>query len=375
VRLWILSILVLALVSAAPAWAQTDDDPPIFTVTGTARTYTASTSEFEHWVRVASTDAGGDREGSRRVAFQLLLRYAWIAAEADLRGVIVSDEEAEAELWSEVDQTFPSRRAFRRWLRRSGMTEADIRMRVRMDMVSARITEPVLEQAEASVTDEAVDQYLAKRGGRYRLPESRVVRIIHTKRRAAAVAAKRELLAGVSWRTVGQRYSRSYLDGTPVRSTRRGLDAALARRVFRARPRRIVGPVRTQSGYYVFRVTRVHPERELSLARSRRIARLLLVMRAQEAAINRYTDEFVERWQARTVCAPRYATYEGCGSPSGSSKSAALMSSSHSAGLPSPLMRSISSSSRSERHATASSSRDADIISAWWSRTSRSRVP
>jgi foldase protein PrsA len=371
VRLWILSILVLALVCAAPAAAQ--EDEPIFTVTGTARTYTASTSEFEHWVRVAKATGGAGR-AAREAAFQVLLRNAWISAEADLRGVMVSDEEAEAELWSQVDQSFPSRRAFRRWLRQQGQSVADIRMRVRMDMLTTRIREPVLAQAKASVTDEVVDEYLAEHGN-YRIPESRVVRVIHTQRRASAVAAERELRAGVSWRTVGRRYSRTHMNGIPTRANRESFEPALTRRIFRARLRRIIGPVRTQCGYYVFRVTRVHPERELSTARSRRIARAALVARAQQAALDRFVREFTERWQARTVCAPRYATYRDCGSLSGSSKSAALMSSSHAAGLPSPAMRSISSSSRSERHATASSSRDADIISAWWSRTSRNRAP
>jgi hypothetical protein len=106
-RSWILSILVLALVGAAPAWGQTDDDPPIFTVTGT-RTFTASTSEFEHWVAIARRD-GTTRKAARAAAFQLLIRYAWISAEADLRGLAVSDDEVEAELWSQVAQTLPSR--------------------------------------------------------------------------------------------------------------------------------------------------------------------------------------------------------------------------------------------------------------------------
>jgi foldase protein PrsA len=367
----ILSVVVLAL-GAAPASAQ--EDEPIFTVTGTERTYTASRSELEHWVRVAKTSSGGSGKAVRAAAFQLLLRSAWLSAEADLRDVTVTEEEAEAELWSQVDQTFSSRRAFRRWLRRSGQTEADIRMRVRMDMLSMRIVEPLIAQAEASVTDAVVDEHLARRGN-YRIPESRVVRVIHVRRRAAALAAKRELLAGVSWRTVGRRYSSTYLNGTPTRAGRRSFEPALARRIFRTRPRRIVGPVRTRFGYYVFRVTRVHPARELSTARSRRIARGRLVARAQQAAINQHAAEFAERWRARTTCAPRYAKYPDCGSQSGSSRSAALMSSSHAAGRPSPAIRSISSSSRSLRQATASSSSEVDIMSAWWSSTSRSRIP
>jgi len=369
VRSSILSIVVLALVGAAPASAR--DDEPIFTVAGT---YTASEADLDHWTDVAAL-SGGSRRGARPQAFQFLLTRTWWVAEADLRGIAVSDAEAETQLRAEIEQTFATRREFRRWLRQTGMTEADVLMRVRLDLITDRIREAVLVPADASVTDARVHQYV-ERHGNYRIPETRDVRMIVTRSRAAAVAAKRELLAGVSWRSVGARYSRDGGEAArPDRVTREVLLPPLRRPVFRAHPRRVVGPVRTRYGYFVVRVSRVHPAHEMSTGRSRRIARALLLSRAREAAMERFLDEFKARWRAQTVCAERYAKYPACVSDSGSSKSAALMSSSQTAGLPRPVMRSISSSSRSERHATASSSRDADIISAWWSRTSRSRSP
>jgi parvulin-like peptidyl-prolyl cis-trans isomerase-like protein len=225
------------------------------------------------------------------------------------------------------------------------------------------------------VTDARVHRYVARHGN-YRVPQTRTVRMIVTRSRAVAVAAKRELLAGATWRSVGRRYSRDGGEAArPDRVTREVLLPALRGPVFRARPRRVIGPVRTQFGYFVFRVSRVHPAHEMSTGRSRRVARALLLSRAREAAENRFLDDFKARWRAQTVCAERYAKFPACASESGSSNSAALMSSSQAAGLPSPAMRSISSSSRSARQATASSSSDVDIISAWWSRTSRSRAP
>jgi foldase protein PrsA len=363
-----LSIVLLGLVAAAPAWAQ--EDEPIFTVAGT---YTASQAELDHWTDVAALTTT-TRRAARAQAFQVLLTWSWWFAEADLRGIVVTADEADKRIRAQIDEIFSTRREYRRWLRETGMTEADVLTRVRLDLITGRIRKAVLAPADASVTDARVHQYVAKHGN-YTIPETRTVRMVVTRGRARAITAKRELLAGATWRSVGTRYSVDGAEGRPQALPREAFPPPVGGRVFHARLRRIVGPVRTQFGYFVFRVSRVHPEREMSTGRSRRIARALLLSRAREAAMERFLADFRTRWHAQTVCAPRYAKLPACVSESGSSSSAALMSSSHTAGLPSPAMRSISSSSRSDRHATASSSRDVDIISAWWSRTSRSRSP
>jgi parvulin-like peptidyl-prolyl isomerase len=360
---WLIG-LACSLVCAAPAAAQTDD--VVFTVTGTERSFTATEAELAHWVRIARKSHA--RPGD---AFRLLIRNAWLAAEADLRDVTVTDADVQARLDEDVALSFPSRRAYRRFLKRSGQTEADMLLRVRMDMISMRLIEPVVAEAEASVTDAVVDAYLAKHGN-LRIPEMREVRMVLTTRRAAAVAAKRELRAGATWDSVAGRYAVEPSLAGRRRVVRGTLERRLNRRVFRARARRIIGPVRTQFGFYVFRVSRIFPERVLSTARSRRLVRPVLVERAQIAAIDRYTTEWSERWRSSTVCAPDYVENSECGNGSGSSRSPMRMLSSRAAGRPSPAIRSTSSSRRSERQQTASRSSDAEIMSAWWSSTSRS---
>ncbi|HEX5622738.1 MAG TPA: peptidyl-prolyl cis-trans isomerase [Solirubrobacteraceae bacterium] len=367
-RLRILTILVVALVGAAPAWAQ--DSEPAATVGGTV---TVSEADIAHWVDIAVTQ-GVTRREARRAAFELLIDQAWTAAEAAERGLTATDEAVEREYERLWRAAFPNRRELRRFLRRHHYRVADLKAQVQSSLLSELILTDVMDDAAATVTDEEVEAYLAEHGN-VRLPEQREIRQVITRRRSAAVAAKRELRAGATWTSVARRYSLSYGDAARSRVRRGDLVAALDRRVFRARPGQTIGPVRTPFGYHVVRVSHVYPERELSAARSRRIVRAQLAEKAVAAALDRFYDDFDARWRSRTVCAPAYVRNPECGNTSASSASAARISSSHRAGLPSPAIRSISSSRRSERHATASSSSDADIISAWWSRTSRSRIP
>jgi foldase protein PrsA len=300
---------VLALAPAVPASAQ---DDPIFTVTAPSGVYTASQAEFDHWLDVSRRASGGP--GARAQVFQLLTSLVWVEGEAAEQGIVVTADEARDSLDDQVRQTFPNRRAFRRWLRRQHQTYADVLRRVRSDMLSTEIRRRVI--APVTVTDADIDRYLDRRDGNIRIPERRDLRIVLTRTRAAGLAARRELLAGAKWSAVTRRYSideASMQDGGRLPGQAKGtLERRLDRAVFRARTRRVVGPVRTQFGYYVFWVSRIHPAREHSRGWSRRYVRPVVLGQAQERALDRWVAEFQDRWRSRTICAPRYAKYEQC---------------------------------------------------------------
>jgi parvulin-like peptidyl-prolyl isomerase len=310
-----LRILVLAVAltvfAAAPAAAQ---DP--FTVTTPdGMVYGATAEDLGHWTDVARRSESGRQ--SAALAFQLLVGHAWILGEAAERGIEVTHEEAVAEFRRQRDSSFSNRRQYRRFLRESGQNVDDLLFRVRHDMLSTAIREQVVAPAEASVTEAVVDAYLA-RHGIPRTPERRDLRIVLTTERSTALAAKRELLAGATWHSVTRRYSIDKAtiqhDGRLPDQARGTLERRLDRAVFRARVGTIVGPVRTRSGYYVVRVSRIHPSREIPMADARELARYHLVSRAQEAALDAFIEEFHPKWRARTVCAPRWRSQRECGS-------------------------------------------------------------
>jgi foldase protein PrsA len=305
----VIAAVAITLLAAPAAGAQ------VFTVTApSGATYTASEAELDRWTDVAI--ASGGLTDERRVAFQLLVGFAWLRAEGDERGLVVSEAAASGELERQIADAFGSRDEFRRFLRETHQTIDDVRLRVRHDLLSDLIRDQVTSAAAAGVTDAVVDAYHAEHGN-IPIAERRDLRVVLTRTRAEALVAKGALARGANWRLVTRRHS---LDETSGRAAgripdveRSHLEPALARAVFRARPRRLVGPVRTQFGYYVVRVTRVHPAGELSAADTREIYRQRLVTRAEERAFDRFVKAFKRKWRARTACAASLPRYAECG--------------------------------------------------------------
>jgi hypothetical protein len=158
---WRVITPLAALVLFAAASPRADDT--VFTVTAPTGTYTASTTDIEHWARVADRSSGGLQE-ARWQAFDLLLTFAWTDAEAAERGLALSSEVVHREFLAEMSRSFPKERDFQRFLRETGQTAADLERRIRLDMLSNLIREDVIAPVAASVTDAAVDAYIAQHG-------------------------------------------------------------------------------------------------------------------------------------------------------------------------------------------------------------------
>ena len=222
---------------------------------------------MDHWIEIARLSSGGAnvKTPKRQLelqVMQILISFAWIEGEARVQGVTVTDEEVEASFEEQKRQSFPKESDYRKFLRTSGQKRGDILQRVRLDLLSNKIRDRVVAPATASVTEASIDAFIAKEGP-IEVPEERDLRVVLTKTRAQAQQARGALERGATWKQVARRYS---LDGTSKRSGGRlpaqaegTLDKPLDRAVFRARKGRLVGPVKTRYGYYVFTVTRVKP--------------------------------------------------------------------------------------------------------------------
>jgi foldase protein PrsA len=306
------TLLVVLALLALPTSAHAADP---FTVTAPdGAVYRATASELAHWTDVAKRSGATRTAVAREQAFQLLVSFAWLRGEAAERGIAVTWDQVVREFRRQRADSFPTRRDYRRFLREYGQTTDDILVRVHIDMLSDRIRDQVL--APVTVTDGDVDAYLAEHG-KPRVPERRDIRLVLTRERSAAVAAKRELLRGATWSAVARRYS---IDAATRRNkarlpnvARSWLERRLGRAVFGARPGRIVGPVRTRSGYYIVRVTRVHPAHDVADDVAREDVRQVLLSKGQQAALDSFVAEFEAKWRARTVCAPRWRAQRQCG--------------------------------------------------------------
>jgi PPIC-type PPIASE domain/SurA N-terminal domain len=289
-------------------------DGVVCTVVGPTGTYRISAAEHAHWAEIARRSGMARREALWQ-AFEQLVHFRWLEAEAAERGLALSDEVVERELLDTWRDVFPDGGAFQRFLEETGQTAADFERRVREHLLSEAIREDVMAGVAASVTDAMVEDYIAEHGLE-QTRERRDVRLLLTERKATALTAKRELLRGASWESVVARYSihedTRCRAGERPRVARGKLEPRLDRAIFRAPCGDITGPVRTRSGFWVFSVDRIEPPHPRSQAASRRIVRRRLVKRAEQAALDGFVAAYSEKWRRRTTCAPEYSASGLC---------------------------------------------------------------
>ena len=111
-----------------------------------------------HWAQMDAT---------RREAMVFLLQSAWIRQEATRLGIAVSPRRVRRALAREKRRTFDSEREYRRFLRRSGMREADVRFRLRHQLLTVGVTKRVSSRIEP-VTRQDVSRNYARYRERYR---------------------------------------------------------------------------------------------------------------------------------------------------------------------------------------------------------------
>jgi phosphatidylethanolamine-binding protein (PEBP) family uncharacterized protein len=100
-----------------------------------------SKASYEHWVNVENKLGGGGNAGHRALGF--LLTSQWVLGEAKARGVSVSDAEVRARFTQLAHQSFPKAGSLQKYFATSGETEADLLVRIKVELLAARIAAQV----------------------------------------------------------------------------------------------------------------------------------------------------------------------------------------------------------------------------------------
>jgi hypothetical protein len=138
-----LTLSAAFLLSAAAASAQTP--PPALAPGEIARVADTPIlkTEYDHWVPIAQkTSWSGDlpdESAVRPQVMQLLISFRWIEGEAARVGVEVKPGAVYTSYKRQKDISFPSEKAFQKFLETSGQTVADIKFRVRLDLLSNKL--------------------------------------------------------------------------------------------------------------------------------------------------------------------------------------------------------------------------------------------
>jgi foldase protein PrsA len=247
---------------------------------------------------------------------QFLIQAQWVQQESASRGVKVSDQEVKNRLAEEKKRAFPGKdgeKKYQAYLKTSGMNEKDILFRFKLETLQQKLTQKVTDE-KSKVTDADVRNYYAKNKKRFAQPERRDLNVVLTKGKAKAQQAQKALQGGQSFKTVAKKYSideASKSQGGKLPDVAEGQqEKAFNDAIFNAKKSKLQGPVKTQFGYYVFKVTKVTPASQQSLDQSKATIRNLLKSQRQQKALDKFIKDFRARYKDKTVCADAYQVAE-----------------------------------------------------------------
>jgi len=257
-------------------------------------------------------------EGLRDQVLQFLILERWVAGEAAELGIGLSPQERDSAFEQAKRDTFPNDADFRQFLRDSAMTVADARFQIAFNTLYTKLRESALA-AIAPVTDGEVADFYARNPGDFERPQLRDVRVVLTKTRTAAIAVRKRIERGQTWRHVAGRYSidaGTRRKGGLLLGVRRGpQDNALDAAIFRAPRGKLRGPVKGRFGYWVFKVLKIAPPVQETLAAASNTIREQLTAERQLAAANAFDGDLRTKWKPRTSCRTGFVSELCAGAP------------------------------------------------------------
>jgi foldase protein PrsA len=243
----------------------------------------------------------------------LLISFEWIEREAEDQGIKVTDAEVKKSFDEQKKQSFPKTADYEKFLKDSGQTNEDVLQRVRLDTLSQKIRDKVTKGKD-QVTDQQIEDYYNKNKAQFAQPERRDLSIVLTKKEAKAREAKAALESGESFKTVAKQYSiddASKAQGGKLPAVAKGQqEKAFDDAIFKAKKGKIEGPVKTQFGWYVFRVDKVSKASQQTLAQAKTTIKQVLASQNQQKALDAFVKDFRKKWKEKTECRDDYVTQD-----------------------------------------------------------------
>src|SRR4051794_10355871 len=202
----------------------------------------------------------------------LLISFEWIEREAKAQGVSATEAEVKKSFDDQKKQNFPKESDYQKFLKDSGQTNEDVLKRVRLDVLSNKIREKVTKGKD-KVTDAQIKAYYDKNKAQFAQPERRDLSIVLAKTQAKAQQAKAALDSGQSFKQVAKKFSidkASKAQGGKLPGVAKGQqEKAFDDAIFKAKKGEITGPVKTQFGWYVFKVDKVSKATQQTLEQAK----------------------------------------------------------------------------------------------------------
>jgi len=254
-----------------------------------------------------------DYESLRDSALGLLIAAEWLEGEAKQQNVKVTPEEVTKTIEEQRKQQYPKEADFKKALKDAGFTMEDLRYQTRLQKLQEKIVDKIHKRA-GEPTDKEIRDYYEKNKSQFGSPESRDLRIVLAKDKATADRAKQAIEDGQSWSSVAKRYSTdegSKDQGGKLTVTKGNQEKAFDDVVFAGKKGDLLGPIKTQFGYYVVEITKITKATQQSLEEARDTIKQVLTQEKQQKALSKFSEEYRKEWTEKTDCRKGFAI-QGC---------------------------------------------------------------
>lgn len=237
-----------------------------------------------------------------------LIRSTWLDKEAGRQGVKVSDKDVATEFDKARVAAFPKAADFLTFMKNSGSQLADLQFRQRTQILQQKITEKITKDIKPP-TDKELQAFYEKNRSQFGTPESRTLQVILNSDKAKAAAGLAAVKSGKSWASATKQYSNDPTtkdSGGVLRDVQKGQgEKSFDDAVFKAKKGQIIGPIKTSSGYYVFRVTSVTPENFQPFSKVKPQLTSQLASENQQKTLTKFGAEYTKRWKKKTECSKK----------------------------------------------------------------------
>jgi foldase protein PrsA len=234
-----------------------------------------------------------------------LISAEWVTGEAEHLGIKLSDKEVQKEFEKIKTQQFPKPAEFEKFLKSSGQSVSDLLLRVKLNLLSAKIQSKI-SKSSSTVTKAQAEKYYNEHKSTYGTPEKRTIAIILTKDEATANKAKKEIESGKSFASVAKAVSidptTKAKGGVIVGVTKGEEQPALDTALFSAKVNTLGGPVKTPFGYYLYEVKSIAPGSQQTFAQAEAAIKAQLASTGQQGALTKFVKEFKTKWTNKTEC-------------------------------------------------------------------------
>jgi len=276
----------------------------------------------ERWSTIEAASAGrrADRPIRTRQALGVLISANQLLNEAAAMHLDASMQETKGRLqeleWDRARglKFEPASKfaPFAKKLASAGKSRPEQLLLLRLDLTAGKVERRLYSEAEHGLTRAKVEAYYASHKGRYVLPEKRQLEVIGSYQRPVIMKAKREVEGGANFIEVAKRVSidQEAPNGLELPIVRGEEEPAYDRVVFAAKPGHLYGPYE-QAFYFIFKVLKITPPRQLSLTQSEGAVRRDVIEDAQRQILGDFYRNLEQHWRPRTNCIRGYVV-PGC---------------------------------------------------------------